>query len=152
MKSTRRRDTKAELSIRRALHRSGLRFRVDYCALPGLRRRADVVFISARVVVFIDGCFWHCCPIHRTFPKANRRWWIAKLQANCDRDVDTDRRFRTAGWLVVHVWEHEQPEKAAARIARLVRIRVRRIPRQPALAAATGERKVPTARLTSRRV
>lgn len=121
MRSTRRTDTAAEVALRRSLHSQGLRYRVNRPILPGLRRRADVVFPTLRVAVFIDGCFWHCCPIHRTFPKANAEWWAQKLKANRKRDADTDRRLRKAGWLVERVWEHEVPAKAAVRIVELVR-------------------------------
>src|SRR4051812_29059196 len=64
-------DTAPELALRSILHRRGLRFRKHVAPLPGLRCRADVVFTRARVAVFVDGCFWHRCPDHATFPKAN---------------------------------------------------------------------------------
>jgi DNA mismatch endonuclease, patch repair protein len=112
----RRRDTGPEMAIRRLLHASGLRYRVD-AALPRMRRRADLVFSSARVAVFIDGCFWHGCPEHGTQPKNNAPWWAEKIRANKERDRDTDRRLAADGWIVLRVWEHEAPELAAARIA-----------------------------------
>lgn len=126
MKATRRRDTTAEMGIRSALHARGLRFRVDRAVLPGARRRADIVFVTAKVAVFVDGCFWHCCPIHQTYPKANASWWRAKLQANCRRDADTNRQLREVGWLVARIWEHESPGDATTRIEELVRSRQRR--------------------------
>jgi len=119
MKTARRRDTEAELALRRALHRHGIRFRVDR-AIVGVRRRADIVFVAAKVAVFVDGCFWHCCPKHRTQPKANAEWWAAKLQENRRRDRATNRQLRRAGWHVVRVWEHEDPVEAAIGVAALV--------------------------------
>jgi DNA mismatch endonuclease (patch repair protein) len=116
MKSTRRRDTPGELALRSQLHRRGLRFRVDTPVL-GLRRRPDIVFRGKRIAVFVDGCFWHGCPQHGTVPKANRDWWVAKLAANESRDRDTDERLSDAGWVVIRVWEHEDPVAAADRIA-----------------------------------
>jgi DNA mismatch endonuclease (patch repair protein) len=116
MLATRQRDTTAEIGIRRALHAAGLRYRVDQTVLPGSKRRADLVFSSARVAVFVDGCFWHGCPIHGTQPKANGSWWLDKLEGNYRRDRDTDRRLTEAGWHVIRVWEHETPSEAAARI------------------------------------
>ncbi|HET9768492.1 MAG TPA: DNA mismatch endonuclease Vsr [Thermoanaerobaculia bacterium] len=127
MQTTRQRDTAAEVLIRRRLHARGLRFRVDRRLLPESTRRADIVFASARVAVFIDGCFWHSCPIHRTSPRANRQWWADKLARNRRRDEDTTRRLQAAGWLVVRIWEHEAPAEAATRIARAVRGRLRRL-------------------------
>jgi len=115
-----RRDTKPELAVRRAVWRRGLRYRVDLAPLPGSRRRADLVFTRAKVAVFVDGCFWHGCPIHATTPKSNTDWWEKKLAANVRRDRDTDARLADAGWAVVRVWEHEEPEAAAERIAAAV--------------------------------
>src|SRR5688572_8156631 len=92
MKATRRRDTSCELALRSIVHRLGLRYRVDL-PLPGTRRRGDLVFTTARVAVFVDGCFWHGCPRHATAPKANAAWWREKLDANRRRDRDTVRRL-----------------------------------------------------------
>ncbi len=120
MRSTPRRDTPCELALRSALHRMGLRFRVDR-PVPGTRRRPDLTFVSARVAVFVDGCFWHGCPKHATWPKANASWWRAKIERNRCRDADTTRLLRAAGWMVVRVWEHENVAAAAARTAKAVR-------------------------------
>jgi DNA mismatch endonuclease (patch repair protein) len=118
-----RRDTAPELALRRDLWRRDLRYRVDVAPIRGLRRRADMVFSRARVAVYVDGCYWHSCPDHATVPKANREWWVAKLEANVARDRDTDARLLAAGWEVVRVWEHESMEDAADRIEAVVRSR-----------------------------
>jgi DNA mismatch endonuclease (patch repair protein) len=123
MRRQARRDTAPELALRRALHRRGLRYRVDRAPLVGIRRRADIVFTRVRTAVFVDGCFWHSCPLHATVPKANREWWVAKLAANVERDRATDRRLEEAGWSVRRVWEHEDMELTASSIADHVRAR-----------------------------
>jgi DNA mismatch endonuclease (patch repair protein) len=120
MRSQRQRDTKGELKLRSLLHRRGLRFRV-HALLPGLRRRSDIVFTRARVVVFVDGCFWHGCPQHGTWPKENADWWREKIEANKRRDRDTDARLTAAGWTVIRVWEHEDLTQAADQIVEIVR-------------------------------
>ena len=120
MQATRRRDTAAELALREALRSVGLRYRVD-AALPGTRRRADVAFVRAKVAVFVDGCFWHGCPEHRTWPKANAAWWRAKLKGNVARDRDTDERLVAMGWRVFRIWEHADMNSAAAAISKTVR-------------------------------
>lgn len=120
MREQRRRDTAPELALRRELHRRGRRYRVDRAPLPGLRRRADLVFPTARVAVFVDGCFWHCCPVHGTRPKNNASWWAAKLDTNVARDRDTDTRLADAGWRVVRVWEHEDSVTAADAVDRVL--------------------------------
>ena len=125
MRSTAQQGTAAELRVRRELHKLGLRYFVNRSVVKTMRRRADIVFVGAKVAVFIDGCFWHSCPTHATKPKANADWWAAKLATNGSRDRDTDYQLRQLAWLPVHVWEHEPPVKAARRIAGIVRRRTR---------------------------
>ncbi|WP_028476086.1 very short patch repair endonuclease [Nocardia sp. CNY236] len=108
--------TGPELALRRELHRRGLRYFVDRAPIRGQRRRADVVFPRRRVAVYVDGCFWHRCPQHATAPKNNAEWWAAKLAGNVARDRATDAALLAAGWLVVRVWEHEDPISAADRV------------------------------------
>jgi DNA mismatch endonuclease (patch repair protein) len=72
-----------------------------------VRRRVDIVFPRRRIAVFVDGCFWHSCPIHRTVPKTNRDWWVAKLAANEARDRASDAQLQQAGWTVLRFWEHQ---------------------------------------------
>jgi DNA mismatch endonuclease (patch repair protein) len=116
-----RRDTAPEVALRRELHRRGLRFRVDW-PLPGMpRRRADIAFTRSRVAVFVDGCFWHSCPEHRTAPAANRAWWAAKLDANESRDRNTNEHLAALGWTVLRFWEHEDPLVAADAIEAVAR-------------------------------
>jgi DNA mismatch endonuclease (patch repair protein) len=116
-------DTRPEIEIRRELHRRGLRFRVGRQPVPGLRTKADIVFSTARVAIYVDGCFWHSCPEHATQPAANAAWWKEKLRRNRDRDIATNQALEDAGWTVVRVWEHEAPESAADRIEDVVRAR-----------------------------
>ena len=123
MRTTGRRDTAPEISLRSKLHRLGLRYRVDKSPIRDVRRRVDVVFGSAGVAVFVDGCFWHGCPVHGTWPKRNADFWRDKIETNQRRDADTDRRLKEAGWLPIRVWEHEDPTEATARIAAAVRTR-----------------------------
>jgi DNA mismatch endonuclease (patch repair protein) len=116
MSRQRTRDTAPELALRRELHRRGARFFVDRAPLPGVRRRADLVFPRLRVAVYVDGCFWHRCPEHATDPKRNAEWWATKLAANVARDRATDATLTESGWQVVRVWEHEDPTTAATRV------------------------------------
>jgi len=115
-----RRDTAPELALRRALHALGLRFLVDATpAGTSRRRRADVVLRGSRIAVHVHGCFWHRCPEHFHPPKAHAEWWRLKFDSIVDRDADTDRQLRAAGWLPVVVWQHEDMAEAARRIAAL---------------------------------
>jgi DNA mismatch endonuclease (patch repair protein) len=127
MRANRRRDTAPELAVRRELWRRGHRYLVD-ATPPGTdrRRRADVVLRGARVAVFVDGCFWHSCPLHRHLPKANRAWWEVKLASITERDARTDAALAAAGWLPLRVWEHEAPALAVDRIEAVVAARTAR--------------------------
>lgn len=127
MQAIRRRNTAPELALRRLVHASGLRYRVDSRPLPGVRRTADLVFGPARVAVFVDGCFWHRCPEHATEPRTNADYWTPKLDRNVERDRETDALLKVAGWISVRVWEHEDPAVAARRVARIVRRRRARL-------------------------
>lgn len=122
MRAMPRKDTGVELELRRELHRRGLRFRVNYRVLPGT---PDVALTRARIAVFVDGCFWHCCPEHGTAPKNNASWWAAKLAGNVARDLRKDRELKKMGWLPVHIWEHDDPASAAVEIHRLWMERIR---------------------------
>jgi DNA mismatch endonuclease (patch repair protein) len=121
MQSNRGSGTKPEAAIRSALHASGLRFRknlgIDAC---GRRVRPDVVFTRTRLAVFVDGCFWHCCPEHGGVPLTNRPYWTAKLARNVERDREVDEALWAAGWDVLRIWEHTPTHHAAA----LVRTRL----------------------------
>ena len=127
MQLQRERDTGPEIALRRELHRRGLRYRLDAPVVPGTRRRVDIVFPTARVAVFVDGCFWHGCPEHgRRTHGVNGWYWPGKIDGNRRRDADTDERLRAAGWAVIRVWEHEQPEAVAPAVAQRVKDRLAR--------------------------
>ena len=84
-------------------------------AVP-FRVRPDFVFRSRRLVVFVDGCFWHGCPRHGTQPKGNAAFWRAKFRRNQERDRRDTRNLRRAGWKVVRLWEHELRSKVRLRL------------------------------------
>jgi DNA mismatch endonuclease, patch repair protein len=120
MSKVRQRDTAAELALRRELYKRNLRYRVNYKILDRPRRVADIAFPGLKVAVFVDGCFWHGCPEHATWPKTNSDFWRSKIEANRARDEDTNARLIAAGWHIVRLWEHECAVDAADRIERLV--------------------------------
>jgi DNA mismatch endonuclease (patch repair protein) len=88
-----------------------------------VRVRPDIVFTKARVAVFVDGCFWHLCPLHAQVPKSNVDYWVPKLEANVARDRRVDAALQRDGWHVVRVWEHERPDDAGEAIGKTVRAR-----------------------------
>ena len=118
-KGNRRTDTRPEVAVRSALHARGIRFRKDHpIPIPGRRApKADIAFPRQRVAVFIDGCFWHLCPVHGRQPSSNQQYWGPKLRRNVERDHAVGEALRSAGWRVVRAWEHERPEEIAERVA-----------------------------------
>ncbi len=112
-RANRRRDTRPELALRSALHRSGLRFRVDFPLWAGqVRVRPDIVFRRQRVVVFVDGCFWHGCADHYVAPRVNDSFWAGKLVSNRARDRLVNHSLEEERWMVVRIWEHIQISQA----------------------------------------
>lgn len=123
MRANRRRDTSPEMAIRSALHACGLRFRVDLgLRLDGGRLiRPDLVFTRAKVAVFVDGCYWHGCPVHGRRPGGrNATYWGPKIERNRERDREQTLRLQLAGWSVIRIWEHEDPGLAVQRVIRQV--------------------------------
>jgi DNA mismatch endonuclease (patch repair protein) len=84
------------------------------------RRSVDIVFPSARLAVFVDGCFWHGCPLHATSPANNAAWWRKKLNGNVERDRETSAHLEQLGWSVLRVWEHEDADDVADEVAWLL--------------------------------
>lgn len=117
MRGNRRRDTRPELRLRRALHARGLRYRVDYpVTTPTGRVRVDIAFPRWRIAVFVDGCFWHGCPDHGTEPRHNAEYWRTKIARNRQRDQRNSEGLINAGWTILRLWEHEPVEHGVASV------------------------------------
>lgn len=109
--------TDIELRLRRALWAAGLRYRIKPAnLLPG---RPDILFPSARIAVFVDGCFWHGCPLHGTKPASNAMFWAEKIKRNQERDRQVDQKLSAAGWRVIRLWEHEAKRDLTECVSRL---------------------------------
>ncbi len=121
---------KTEVALRSMLHRRGLRFRKNYAKLPG---RPDIVFVRARVVVFIDGDYWHARVLRERGPEAleqrmktaNRAYWMTKFTKRVERDDHVTATLEEDGWTVVRLWESDvraNLEEAARAIENSVRL------------------------------
>jgi DNA mismatch endonuclease (patch repair protein) len=119
MSRIRKRNTRPEILLRRALFAAGVRGYRLHAKLPG---RPDVIFPKARLAVFVDGCFWHQCSRCKIpVPQSNRAYWEPKLARNVARDRKTNRKLRALGWSVLHLWEHQvvrDPQACAQRVLR----------------------------------
>ena len=116
----RSRDTRPELLIRQALFSRGLRYRVNYPVPGASRRTVDIAFPRRRIAVFVDGCYWHGCPVHFRSPRTNTGFWLGKISGIRDRDSETNARLREAGWVVLRFWEHQDSDQAASVISAAV--------------------------------
>ena len=95
-----------EWKFRSLLIRSGIRgWKLGHSS--ELAGKPDVVFERAKLVIFLDGCFWHGCKRCRSIPATNRAFWAAKIQRNRRRDLEVTRLLRRRGWNVIRIWEHE---------------------------------------------
>ncbi len=97
-------ETRPETLLRKNLWKQGLRNYRKYPKLPG---RPDLCFPAPKVVIFVDGCFWHGCPLHCRFPKKNSEYWTEKITCNQKRDIRVDEELRSRGFTVMRIWEHD---------------------------------------------
>jgi DNA mismatch endonuclease, patch repair protein len=118
MASIRKRDTRPEIAVRRALHAQGLRFRLHRNDLPGT---PDLVLPGRRLAVFVHGCFWHRHPGCKwsRMPSGNMAYWGPKLARNVERDIEARRDLEALGWNVLVVWECEA--RKGDRLAQIAR-------------------------------
>lgn len=112
---SRKRDTQPELVLRRACFAAGLRYRVDVSSLPG---RPDLLFVAARLVVFVDGDLWHGLDLHdrlrRLAAGHNADYWGRKMQHNVERDRINDAALSRLGWSVMRFWATDVEENVDA--------------------------------------
>jgi DNA mismatch endonuclease (patch repair protein) len=102
MSAIRSKNTVPEVILRKALFAKGLRFRIHYG-----KEKIDIAFPHRKITIFVDGCFWHGCPIHSHMPKSNESYWQSKLKKNIERDRAKNKRLEAEGWKVLRFWEHE---------------------------------------------
>ena len=119
MKGNKGKDTKPEILLRSALHRLGKRFRKHYKKVPG---SPDIAFVSSKLAVFVDGCFWHGCPKCYKEPKTNTEFWRKKVEKNHDRAITVNKDLKGLGWAVERVWEHDVIKHNNKVIAKIINI------------------------------
>ena len=116
MSQIRGKNTKPEIKLRKLLWSQGIRgYRIHF-NLPG---KPDIVFTKKKIAIFIDGCFWHKCPIDFQEPETRKEFWMKKINSNVERDERTTKKLQGDGWTVLRFWEHEvrkKPEDVVKRI------------------------------------
>lgn len=104
MRAIKSANTKLESMVSNALWNRGLRFRKNVKTLYG---NPDIAIKKYKVVIFIDSCFWHGCPLHGNIPKTNRDYWIKKIERNKQRDKEVTLHYEKAGWNIMRIWQHD---------------------------------------------
>jgi len=116
MSRIRGKNTGPEIKLRKLLWSQSIRgYRIHY-NLPG---KPDIVFTKKRIAIFIDGCFWHKCPVCFQEPETRKEFWMKKIGSNIERDLKNTKKLQEDGWTVLRFWEHEirkTPEKAVEKI------------------------------------
>lgn len=120
MSRIRGKNTAPEIKLRKMLFATGVRgYRIHY-ALPG---KPDIVFVKKKIAIFIDGCFWHKCPVCFQEPETRKDFWMKKIQSNIDRDKKVNEQLKKDGWIVIRIWEHDikkEPQEAIKKIVALL--------------------------------
>lgn len=104
MSRVRSKETKMEIAFRKALWRQGFRYRKNPTNYFG---KPDIVLKKYKTVIFLDSCFWHGCKKHCRLPATNKKYWIAKIERNKQRDKEVNKYYKKIGWKVIRIWEHE---------------------------------------------
>jgi DNA mismatch endonuclease (patch repair protein) len=123
MSAIRSKNTSPEIVLRKALWVRGLRYRIHYG-----KEKIDLAFPQRKLAIFVDGCFWHGCPIHSHLPKSNETYWLPKLRKNIERDIAKNERLKADDWEVLRFWEHEMTntDEVSRRIIEALAQRVKR--------------------------
>lgn len=108
-----------ENEVSKALWHKGVRFRKNVRSLFG---NPDISIKKYKIVIFIDSCFWHACPIHGNTPKSNTDFWSDKLKRNKERDLEVNAYYKDKGWSVIRIWEHELKDDFDGVIEKLIQV------------------------------
>ena len=108
-----------ENEVSKALWHKGVRFRKNVRSLFG---NPDISIKKYKIVIFIDSCFWHACPIHGNTPKSNTDFWKDKLKRNKERDLEVSAYYNDKGWSVIRIWEHELKDDFDGVIEKLIQV------------------------------
>jgi len=113
-------NTRPEIKLRKILWSEGIRgYRIHH-NLPG---KPDIVFTKKKIAIFIDGCFWHKCPVCFHEPETRKEFWMKKIQSNVDRDNKINEKLQADGWTVLRFWEHDvrkKPDTIVKKISELI--------------------------------
>ena len=117
MSRVRGKNTGPEIKLRKLLWSRGIRgYRIHH----NLLGKPDIVFTKKRVAIFIDGCFWHKCPVCFQEPETRKEFWMEKINSNIERDIKNTTKLQEEGWIVLRFWEHEVRRKSEEVIEKIL--------------------------------
>ncbi|MEC1687612.1 very short patch repair endonuclease [Bacillus mojavensis] len=108
MKAVKSKNTKIEKVVSKEIWGRGIRFRKNVRNLKG---KPDIAIKKYKIVIFIDSCFWHGCPLHGRIPKSNVEFWNNKIKRNIERDKSINHYYTRKGWNILRIWEHDLNKK-----------------------------------------
>lgn len=103
MSKVRNKDSKIEITLRKALWKEGFRYRKNSTKHFG---KPDIILKKYKTVIFADSCFWHGCKKHGSMPTTRKKFWEKKITRNKERDKEVNRHYKKEYWQVIRVWEH----------------------------------------------
>jgi DNA mismatch endonuclease, patch repair protein len=116
MSRIRAKNTGPEVKLRKMLFAAGIRgYRIHF-DLPG---KPDIVFTRKKIAIFVDGCFWHKCPVCFQQPETRKEFWMKKIHSNVERDKKVNEQLKKDGWAIIRIWEHDlktDPKNAVKKI------------------------------------
>jgi DNA mismatch endonuclease (patch repair protein) len=109
-------NTGPEVKLRKMLYAQGLKgYRIHYDLLG----KPDIVFVKKKIAIFVDGCFWHKCPVDFQEPETRKEFWLKKINSNIERDKKVNNQLQKEGWTIIRIWEHDvrkNPEEIVNKI------------------------------------
>jgi DNA mismatch endonuclease (patch repair protein) len=121
MSHIRAKNTGPEVKLRKLLWAEGVRGYRIHCEIPG---KPDIVFTKKKLAIFVDGCFWHKCPVCFQEPETRKEFWMKKIQSNVDRAARVNEQLQADGWTVIRIWEHEirkAPDTVVEKILKILK-------------------------------
>lgn len=103
MSRIRGKNTKIEKMFEKKLEENRIKFK----KYPKILKKGNPDFLIGKIAIFIDGCFWHKCPIHYREPKSKKKYWLPKIEDNVKRDKEVNKQLRKMGYKIVRCWEHD---------------------------------------------
>ena len=118
MSAVKSKDTKIEITFRKALWKKGIRYRKNSAKYFG---KPDLVLKKYKAVIFIDSCFWHGCKKHCRIPATNKKYWVNKIDRNKKRDKEVNKFYKKMGWKIIRAWEHDIIKKQEENVKKIIK-------------------------------